>query len=157
MNEKIKMKKTCIVLMGISGSGKSTFAQTLKEISGPLNDTDQIFSADKYFMVDGEYQFDVSKLGQAHQWCKDQFTNAVDNNYPLVVVDNTNTSMKESEFYLEYAEQHGYVVFYLGLVPWNKQENQHNVPTKALQSQCDKMKNTIVTCLDNHIANQPNN
>lgn len=37
----------------------------------------QIFSADKFFMVDGRYAFDREKLGEAHGWCLREYIGAV--------------------------------------------------------------------------------
>ena len=53
--------KQLILLRGLPGSGKSTFANLLGGIH---------VEADQYFMQDGEYKFDASKLKQAHNWCK---------------------------------------------------------------------------------------
>jgi len=53
--------KQLILLRGLPGSGKSTFANLLGGIH---------VEADQYFIQDGEYKFDASKLKQAHNWCK---------------------------------------------------------------------------------------
>jgi Tfp pilus assembly pilus retraction ATPase PilT len=47
------MEKVLYLVRGIPGSGKSTFAKTL---SG------EYYEADMFFMVDGEYKFDVAKI-----------------------------------------------------------------------------------------------
>ena len=47
------MKKILYLLRGVPGSGKSTVAQNI----GGTH-----FETDKYFMVDGEYKFDPTKL-----------------------------------------------------------------------------------------------
>jgi adenylate kinase family enzyme len=52
-----------ILLRGLPGSGKSTFAKTLGGIH---------IEADQYFMENGEYKFDASKLKYAHQYCQSQ-------------------------------------------------------------------------------------
>ena len=55
------MSKELILVRGIPGSGKSTFAKSL----GGTH-----FETDKFFMVDGEYKFDGTKIKEAHKWCK---------------------------------------------------------------------------------------
>ena len=57
------MKKILYLLRGVPGSGKSTVAQNI----GGTH-----FETDKYFMVDGEYKFDPTKLKQYHQMCQDE-------------------------------------------------------------------------------------
>ena len=148
-------KKICAVLAGVSGSGKSTFSNGLKNLVHPDSNLSAIsVSADKFFYQDGEYNFDAGKLGKAHKWCREQFEDAINLEVPLVFVDNTNTVMKEAKFYLEYAEKKGYETFYLAVLPWRNQQNEHNVPQKSLQKQCQRLKDTISACLDNHISNQ---
>jgi predicted kinase len=55
--------KTLYILRGIPGSGKTTHAKRLAGTNGA------VISADDYFMRDGEYCFDASKLGEAHAAC----------------------------------------------------------------------------------------
>ena len=52
--------KQLILLRGLPGSGKSTFAKSLGGIH---------IEADQYFMQDGEYKFDASQLKHAHNYC----------------------------------------------------------------------------------------
>jgi len=52
--------KELILLRGLPGSGKSTLAKSLDGIH---------IEADQFFMIDGEYRFDASKLKDAHNYC----------------------------------------------------------------------------------------
>lgn len=53
------------MIIGISGSGKSTFAKSLAS-----KENIKYFEADQYFEKDGEYLFDRAQLGKAHGWCQ---------------------------------------------------------------------------------------
>lgn len=105
-----------IVMSGVSGSGKSTF---IKNMMAPRETTlgnlvipspYRIVSADQYFIRDGEYYFDPSKIGQAHAQCFAKFIEAMishDDN-PLIFVDNTNTTNEEIAPYMLGAAAFGY-------------------------------------------------
>lgn len=83
-----------ILIQGLPGSGKSTFGKRLaKEIGAYM------FEADDYFMKDGEYVFDPSKLHEAHKKCLQntkRHIEAGDN----VIVSNTFTTRRELLPYL---------------------------------------------------------
>ena len=56
------MEKVLYIVRGIPGSGKSTFAKTLGG---------QHYESDMFFINEnGEYNFDVTKIKDAHQWCQ---------------------------------------------------------------------------------------
>ena len=55
--------KTLYLLRGLPGSGKSTLAKSIGGIH---------IEADQYFMEDGEYKFDGSKIKLAHNYCQSQ-------------------------------------------------------------------------------------
>ena len=84
------MKKLYIV-RGLPGSGKSTFAEAL------VGSDFLVCEADKYFIVDGEYKFDATKLRQAHEWCKNRVETYMkdslvnDQFYREIAVSNTFT------------------------------------------------------------------
>lgn len=82
-----------IILGGVSGSGKSTYARS--------HYPDHVVcSADDYFRgPDGTYAFDPSKLDAAHAGCFKQFIEAIRSGQP-VVVDNTNTMVTEISPYV---------------------------------------------------------
>ena len=87
-------EKVVYVMRGIPGSGKSTLA---RKLAPPEN----IFSTDDFFMVQGEYKFDPTKLGQYHGQNLDRFQNAIMNGVAPIVVDNTNIQKWE---YSKYAD-----------------------------------------------------
>jgi predicted kinase len=122
------MKKLFLV-RGIPNSGKSTFA---KELGGVH------FETDNYFMVDGEYKFDGTKLKDAHQWCQNEVNNAMILNHTAkindrIVVSNTFTQEWEMKSYFDLAEKHGYRVY--SLIVENRHEgvNEHGVPEDKLE------------------------
>lgn len=151
--------KTVIVLSGLSGSGKSTLAESLSDlyqtpddwaIEGTQNTV--IACADDYFIQDGEYKFDASKLGAAHKKCKKTFEKAIKDQIKLIIVANTTTNMGHALPYLEYAEENGYQAHYVCMIPWRKnQQNQHEVPLNTLDKQAAQLNGTIKSCHDNFI------
>lgn len=94
-----------LVLVGLPGSGKSALANELSE----LHPNTRVISSDDYFMRDGEYKFNPTKLGEAHDRCWQVFVEECDRWYfwkrsdGLVIVDNTNTSPFELAPYVRYA------------------------------------------------------
>lgn len=143
------MNKVCFILRGLPGSGKSSLAELLRdsvdEAMFPLPD---ILSADNYFVdKDGNYNFDISRIGEAHDWCYQQFVASISDYKAFysgfVIVDNTNC--KESEFlrYKEYAEEHGYTVFVLLVENWHGNKSVHNVPETTLARREALLRNSI--------------
>lgn len=95
-----------IILMGVSGAGKSTYAKKLVEGNNGV-----VVSADDYFMVKGEYKFDPSRLSEAHGQCFRTFINELaDRDFDLMMVDNTNTSAVEIAPYVLGAQAYGWPV-----------------------------------------------
>jgi len=125
-----KMSKKVVILRGPSGSGKSTY------INKHLPDA-FVCSADHYFNdEEGNYNFDPTKLGQAHGSCRLSFKQAILDNVPVIVVDNTNTKLKEMEPYLDVARNHDYEIEVVRLkVPLDKLygRNTHGVPDEAVK------------------------
>lgn len=123
-------KKILYIVRGIPGSGKTTFAKTLGGVH---------FEADQYFMVDGEYKFDVAKLKEAHKWCQGQVSNAMLINYTtgnlnnVIVVSNTFTQEWEMTPYIEMAKEWEYTVFTIVVENRHGGENVHGVPEDKLE------------------------
>lgn len=97
---------TLILLQGISGSGKTTWAKNFQQEkhSGTV-----ICSADDYWGI--EYKFDPTKLPEAHKYCQLQCKLAMRKQAPFVLVDNTNINDRGLGAYLVFAEVFGYDTF----------------------------------------------
>jgi predicted kinase len=126
--------KTLYIVRGIPGSGKSTFAKTL----GGTH-----FETDMFFMKDGEYKFEPSKIKEAHKWCQDSVEQAMLLNYTTgdnetIVVSNTFTQEWEMEPYRVMAESWNYRVFSIIVENRHGGVNQHGVPEDKLQAMKDR-------------------
>ena len=106
--------KRVVILRGVSGSGKSTFADQLLRDTGPVENgaVAALCSADSYFTdpATGEYHYDMMKQGESHSECLRQFVVALQDGIPLVIVDNVNSRLWEYQNYIEIAKLAGYAV-----------------------------------------------
>jgi tRNA uridine 5-carbamoylmethylation protein Kti12 len=118
---------TLIIIRGLPGSGKTTFA---KKLANTLNASH--FEADMYFTDDkGNYNFDSAKIKDAHEWCFKSVQDALESN-KVVIVSNTFTQKWEYAKYLTYcaAFNHEYHI----VTMLNFFDNIHNVPQKTYDS-----------------------
>ena len=90
---------TLLILRGISGSGKSSIARALSDRFPPGYVA--VCNADAYFQRSGTYTFNVAELGAAHESCRRAFDAAVRRRTPLIILDNTNTTLREYAPYVE--------------------------------------------------------
>lgn len=120
-----------ILLRGVPGSGKSTLA---KIIGGEHYETDMYFQRG----LKDVYQFDASKLKQAHEWCRDLVIMAMLRQEPKIVVSNTFTQKWEMDAYYELAKQYGYQVHSLIVENRHGGVNEHGVPEDKLQAMKDR-------------------
>jgi predicted kinase len=119
------MEKVLYIVRGIPGSGKSTFAKTLGG---------QHYEADMFFINEnGEYNFDFTKIKDAHQWCQGMVKTDMILEYPKIVVSNTSTQEWELEVYFELAKEYGYTVFSVVVENRHGGVNQHGVPEDKLE------------------------
>jgi predicted kinase len=135
--------KFLYLIRGIPGSGKSSLARTI------WNDY-AICEADKFFEDEaGNYNFDPSKIRQAHVWCKEQVETRMKDNsvnpqyYPEIVVSNTFTQEWELADYYKLAEQYGYKVFSLIVENRHGGKDVHGVPEEKLVQMETNLRNNI--------------
>lgn len=121
---------TLILLRGLPGSGKSSFAKT-------LNHNGNHFEADMYFYKDGKYNFNPDELFKAHSWCFNKTKYAMQQNQETIVVSNTFTRKRELAQYMELANEFNYKVVSLIVENRHGNESIHNVPKETME----KMRN----------------
>ena len=117
------------LLRGLPGSGKSTLAESL----GGFH-----VEADMYFINDGEYKFDGSKIKYAHEWCQSEVNTAMILNHTTgvnkrIVVSNTFTQEWEMKAYTDLAESYDYRVYSLIVENRHGGVNEHGVPEDKLE------------------------
>jgi predicted kinase len=143
-----------ILLMGIPGSGKSTYT---KNLSGVV----KVCSADHWFERSGVYTFNPSELGKAHGDCLWQYADVLRSNDDLLswgyshgdkrvpeilVVDNTNTTALELAPYVALAQAYNveYEIRVFNCTPEESfQRNTHDVPLSSCQRMYDRMQQTL--------------
>ena len=121
--------KELFLLRGLPGSGKSTLAKML------VGDKDYCHKeADMYFMGrDGNYNFNPSKLRDAHKWCQEEIEFVMKYEHSPVVVSNTFTQEWEMEEYYKLAEAYGYRVHSLIVENRHGGVNNHGVPEEKIK------------------------
>ena len=116
----LDMKKKVFIMRGISGSGKSTMVKKIvkeelklltEERKTDIEDLIEenlvvICSADDFFMKNGNYEFDIEKISEAHDFCLRKYIDAIFGaSIQIVFVDNTHTELWEYIPYsLHYAQ-----------------------------------------------------
>jgi predicted kinase len=125
------MSKILIILRGLPGSGKTSFAKYMF--------SNNIFEADQYFYNnEGNYNFDANKLHQAHLDCQrrvEELMKISDTTQygQEIVVSNTSTTEKELQPYLNLADKYNYKV--VSLIVENRHGNKsvHGVPADKIE------------------------
>ena len=128
------MKKVLYIVRGIPGSGKSTFAKTL---GGSHHETDN------FFIVDGKYKFDGTKIKEAHNWCQNKVKTDMMIGREKIVVSNTFTQEWEMEPYFEMAKEFGYKTFSIVVENRHGGTNQHEVPEEVLTKMRERFEITL--------------
>jgi predicted kinase len=132
------MSGVLFLVRGLPGSGKTSFASAI------WNDY-AVCEADKFFYdKEGNYNFDPSKLKEAHNWCKNEVEIRMQDHqnnqqyYPEIAVSNTFTQEWEMEDYFKLAGKYGYKVVSLILENRHGSQNVHGVPEEKLQIMKDR-------------------
>lgn len=108
-----------VLIRGLPGSGKSTMARTF------VSDGFLHFETDMFFEVAGQYQYEASRIREAHNWCQNSARHALAAG-KRVVVSNTFTQLREIVPYFNMT-QNVRVIEATG-----KWQNVHGVPIEML-------------------------
>jgi predicted kinase len=120
------MERNLIIVRGLPGSGKSTFATLLGRA---------ICTADDWFTDrDGNYNWNPSDIGTAHSWCKRKCRRFMEVKAEIVIVANTSTKETEITPYVELAKTYGYTVFSVIVENRHGGVNTHGVPPDVLKN-----------------------
>jgi len=130
--------KTCYVLRGLPGSGKTTWAETKADEFKRQGHTVSILSADIWRQnSDGVLVYDRTKLKSGHMNCLSHFIETVRMGaIPIVIVDNCNIWTWEYTHYLRIAEVYGYELAIMELTPPVKtclERNIHHYPENEVR------------------------
>ncbi|MCV2355356.1 ATP-binding protein [Paucibacter sp. B2R-40] len=119
------VKTELVLIRGLPGSGKSTMASVLTLVGY------EHYEADMFFMRDGVYHYDATRIRDAHAWCQ-KLTREALSSGRRVVVSNTFTMLREIEPYRSMTSNLR-IVEALG-----KWENSHDVPTEMVQRMAER-------------------
>jgi len=125
-----------ILVRGIPGSGKSTYASKLAKEKGYRH-----IEADMYFEKDGRYKFDKDKITDTHKWCQNKTKEELKKGN-TVVVANTFTRLWEIEPYEKIAKELNIKLEVIRME--NKFKNIHDVPkdiTMIMEKRFEDYKN----------------
>ena len=121
-----------ILLRGLPGSGKTTLAKIILQLRS--TDEPEILSADDFFEdKEGDYNFDSTKLKEAHNYCQFRCSERMRQQKARIVVANTFTQEWEMDEYFKMAERYNYRVHTVVVENRHGNENIHGVPEDKLQ------------------------
>lgn len=123
-----------VILRGLPGAGKSTFAERVLRARKMEN----WFEADMFFEHAGEYKFSPDKLPAAHGWCQLKVCTAMQEGRELIVVSNTFTRENEMEPYIKLASEYNYRVSAIIVENRHGNKSVHNVPMETMQKMANR-------------------
>ena len=127
------MSKLLVLLRGLPGSGKSSFAKHMWS-DFVICEADQFF-----YDSEGNYNFNPSKLKDAHKYCRDKVETFMSDNeknsqfYPEIVVSNTFTREWEMDEYFKLAKKYDYQIVSLIVENRHGNKNVHGVPDSKIE------------------------
>lgn len=113
-----------VLIRGLPGSGKSTLAKDFLGLGY------NHYEADMFFMDSGIYNFDISKLKQAHEFCFEETRKSLYDGFNTVV-SNTFTTLWEMQKYIDLAEKEGYNLYIVKAT--GKYKDIHGCPKETVE------------------------
>jgi predicted kinase len=119
-----ELKKSLVVIRGLPGAGKNTFAELFKA---------PVCCADDYLMVDGKYVWTQAGVRIAHEKCEAKCKSLMEANEPLIIIANMNVKARDWRAYGKLAEEYGYMVFTVIVENRHGGKNSHGVTEEMLK------------------------
>ncbi|NWT01895.1 N4BP2 protein, partial [Mionectes macconnelli] len=148
-----------VLLRGVPGSGKSYLARNLLED----NPGGIILSTDDYFNKNGQYHYDPSCLGEAHDWNRKRAKEAFEMGISPIIIDNTNIQAWEMKPYVTLAQQFKYKVMFREPDTWWKfkpkeleRRNIHGVSKEKIKRMLERYERclTVRSVLDSSVPDK---
>ncbi|NXL99405.1 N4BP2 protein, partial [Tyrannus savana] len=148
-----------VLLRGVPGSGKSYLARNLLED----NPGGIILSTDDYFNKNGQYHYDPSCLGEAHDWNRKRAKEAFEMGISPIIIDNTNIQAWEMKPYVVLAQQFKYEVIFREPDTWWKfkpkeleRRNIHGVSKEKIKRMLERYERclTVRSILDSSVPDK---
>jgi predicted kinase len=137
MDTNVEKEGDLILLRGLPGSGKSTLAKIILQL--PTNTEPEVLSADDFFVdSDGNYNFDVTKIREAHNYCQFRCSERMRQQKSKIVVANTFTQEWEMEPYFTMAERYNYRIHTVIVENRHDSKNVHNVPEEKIEQMVNR-------------------
>lgn len=109
--------RTVIMNRAVPGSGKTSLSRCITDAIRAAGLSIANHSTDDFFMEDGRYCFDLTKLAVYHHWNLLGFQRSLRRGIDVVICDNTNLQPWQTAPYTDLARRHGYQVIFLNLTP----------------------------------------
>ena len=109
--------KTVIINRAVPGSGKTTISRCITQALQTAGLQVVNHSTDEFFMRNGRYCFEISKLHEYHQYNLKNFIADLQRGTDVVICDNTNLVPWQTAPYTNNARKYGYQILFLNLPP----------------------------------------
>lgn len=121
--------KELVILRGLPGSGKSTFAHLLTTGRNSV-----IIENDQHMYEDGVYIWKPSKMKGAIKETNEKLYRALKEGVELIVIANVNVRLADFNRYMEMGKEHGYKITSLVCENRANTKSKHGVDEETLCS-----------------------
>lgn len=126
------MNRTLIIIRGLPGSGKSTFAKM-------MSNGHSVFSIDDYFTNEkGEYHFIHTENHKAYKQCEENVRVAMKDGEEKIFLDNVFSLAWEIEPYFKMASEFNYTVHVVTVEKYHDGKNIHQISEKQIAKMGEK-------------------
>lgn len=127
------------VLRALPGAGKTELANFLANSLASDKGAVVLSSDDFFFSKEGRYDFDATRITDAHKWNFQRFKQAIDDGIETIIIDNSNIKQFHYYQYVDYGQRHDYQALIL-TIPHNdlsdkelEERTPHNISRKTIK------------------------